>query len=120
MCCLREETRESRSISRGVALGYALMQTPQADIISNDSTAAEKDLTLSDYVERANTADVVEDSDGSTVVYLHLRQIERFSTLPRPKWQGWFSRALRTKPTAPTSDMIGEAANVRRVPRRVQ
>ncbi|MCL1594463.1 MAG: hypothetical protein M3132_08940 [Actinomycetia bacterium] len=86
----------------------------------NESIATNEDLTLSDYVERANAADAIEDIDGSTVVYLHLRQLERFSTLPRPKWQGWFSRALRTKPTAPASDSLGEAVNVRRVPRRVQ
>lgn len=78
------------------------------------------DMSLSDYVERAAAADVVEESDGSTVVYLRLRQLERFSTLPRPKWQGWFSRALGTKPTAPASDSLGEAVNVRRVPRGIQ
>jgi len=78
------------------------------------------DMSLSDYVERAATADVVEESDGSTVVYLHLRRLERYSTLPRPKWQGWISRALGNKPTAPATDSLGDAVNVRRVPRRTR
>jgi hypothetical protein len=77
-----------------------------------------EDLTLSDYVERAAVADTIEESDGSTVVYLNLRPLERYSTLPRPKWRGWFSRVLGAK-TPSTQDPIGEAANVRRVPRRV-
>ena len=78
-----------------------------------------KDLTLSDYVERAAAADTVEESDGSTVVYLQLRQLERYSTLPRPKWQGWFSRVIGNRSPS-TSDSLGEAADVRRVPRRVE
>ncbi|GMQ99108.1 MAG: hypothetical protein BMS9Abin17_1660 [Acidimicrobiia bacterium] len=85
-----------------------------------DHERATADMTLSDYVQRAAVADVVEESDGSTVVYLHLRQLERFSTLPRPKWQGWFSRVLGNKPTAPATDSLGESVNVRRVPRDLQ
>ena len=77
-----------------------------------------KDLTLSDYVERAAAADTVHESDGSTVVYLQLRELERYSMLPRPKWRGWFSRVIGNK-TPSTSDALGEASNVRRVPRRV-
>jgi len=85
-----------------------------------DHERATADMTLSDYVKRATAADVIEESDGSTVVYLHLRQLERFSTLPRPKWQGWFSRALGNKPTAAATDSLGTSANVRRVPRDPQ
>jgi len=81
---------------------------------------ATTDMTLSDYVERAAMADVVQESDGSTVVYLRLRRLERFSMLPRPKWQGRFSRALGNKPTAPATDSLGESVNVRRVPRDLQ
>ena len=78
-----------------------------------------EDLTLSDYVERAAVADTVQESDGSTVVYLHLRQLERYSTLPRPRWRGWISRVVGGR-SASSSDALGRAANVRRVPRRFQ
>jgi len=94
--------------------------TQRLEIVLHEITQAEN-LRLSDYVARASTAEPVKESDGTMTVYLRLRQLERYSTLPRPERRSWLARTFGTRsPESSLPNSLTESANVRRVPRRTQ
>jgi hypothetical protein len=97
----------------GIVLG---MTSYEAD---RDAQRDDATLSLSDYIQNASALESVDNDDGSTTIYLQVHRRERFSTLPRLERQSWLTRVLgRRTATAEDSDRLGEAANVRKIPRR--
>ncbi len=94
-----------------------MLTTQRLEIVLHEIAQAE-DLTLSDYVARASAAEPVTENDGTTTVYLRLRQLEPYSTLPRPERRSWLARTFGTRSPEPTlPDPLTDSANVRRVRR---
>jgi len=75
-------------------------------------------LLLSDYIASANALESVVNADGSTTIYLEVHRRERFSILPRSRRRPWVIRLFARRVSGPRIDPLGEAANVRKVPRR--
>ena len=75
--------------------------------------------SLSDYIENAAALDSVRNDDGSTTIYLQVHRRERYSTLPRLQRQSWLARIFGGRAESQEdADRLGEAANVRKIPRR--